>query len=61
MVVTGADVAKHGKAFRAYGAVYPVVWAVSQLDRLIPWASGYMLIATAVRSPAERATAAAPP
>ena len=33
MVVTGADVKKHGKAFRAYSAVYPVVWAVSQLDR----------------------------
>jgi len=51
MVVTGADVAKHGKAFRAYSAVYPIVWSVSQLDRLIPWASGYMLIATGVRSP----------
>jgi ubiquinone/menaquinone biosynthesis C-methylase UbiE len=50
MVVTGADVAKHGKAFKAYGAIYPVVWTVSQLDRLIPWASGYMLIATAVRA-----------
>jgi ubiquinone/menaquinone biosynthesis C-methylase UbiE len=50
MVVTGADVARHGKAFRAFSAVYPIVWAVSQLDRLIPWASGYMLIATAERS-----------
>jgi SAM-dependent methyltransferase len=48
MVVTGADVAKHGKAFRAYRAIYPIVWAVSQLDRLVP-ASGYMLIATATR------------
>jgi SAM-dependent methyltransferase len=49
MVVTGADVAKHGKAFRAYSVVYPFVWAVSQLDRLVP-ASGYMLIATATRA-----------
>ena len=49
MVVTGADVEKHRKAFRAYCAVYPFVWAVSQLDGLVP-ASGYMLIATAVRS-----------
>ena len=48
MVVTGADVAKHGKAFRAYSAIYPFVWGVSQLDRLVP-ASGYMLIATATR------------
>lgn len=49
MVVTGADVAKHGRAFRAYGAIYPFVWAVSQLDRLVP-SSGYMLIATATRA-----------
>jgi hypothetical protein len=53
MVVTGADVAKHGKAFRAYSAIYPLVWAVSQLDRAIPFVSGYMLIATARRRPAE--------
>jgi SAM-dependent methyltransferase len=48
MVVTGADVAKHDKAFRLYGAIYPLVWTFSQLDRLVP-ASGYMLIATARR------------
>jgi SAM-dependent methyltransferase len=48
MVVTGADVAKHAKAFRLYSAIYPVVWTFSQLDRLVP-ASGYMLIATAHR------------
>ena len=48
MVVTGADVAKHDKAFRLYSAVYPLVWTFSQLDRLVP-ASGYMLIATARR------------
>jgi hypothetical protein len=28
MVVTGADVAKHDKAFRLYGAIYPFVWNV---------------------------------
>jgi SAM-dependent methyltransferase len=48
MVVTGGDLARHRKAFRAYGLVYPLVWAVSRLDRLVP-ASGYMLIATARR------------
>ena len=36
MVVTGADVAKHDKAFRLYGAIYPLVWTFSQLDRLVP-------------------------
>jgi ubiquinone/menaquinone biosynthesis C-methylase UbiE len=51
MVVTGADVAKHGTAFRAYSAIYPLVWAMSQLDRAIPFVSGYMLIATARRRP----------
>ncbi len=45
MVVTGADVARYGKTFRAYSAIYPVVWAVSRLDALVP-ASGYMLIAS---------------
>jgi ubiquinone/menaquinone biosynthesis C-methylase UbiE len=48
MVVTGGDVARHGKAFAAFSAVYPVVWAVSRLDAIVP-ASGYMLIASARR------------
>ena len=48
MVVTGGDLARHRKAFRMYGLVYPFVWAVSWLDALVP-ASGYMLIATARR------------
>jgi 2-polyprenyl-3-methyl-5-hydroxy-6-metoxy-1,4-benzoquinol methylase len=45
MVVTGADVARHEKTFRAYSAVYPLLWAVSRLDALVP-ASGYMLVAS---------------
>jgi len=49
MVVTGGDVAKHRKLFLAYSAIYPFVWLVSRLDALIPWASGYMLIASATR------------
>jgi SAM-dependent methyltransferase len=44
MVVTGSDVAKHRKLFRAYSALYPLVWGVTRLDALVP-ASGYMLIA----------------
>lgn len=48
MVVTGSDLARHRRAFRAYGLVYPVVRAVSLLDALVP-ASGYMLIASARR------------
>ncbi len=45
MVVTGDDLARHLKAFRSYSLIYPLVWAVSRLDALVP-ASGYMLIAT---------------
>ena len=48
MVVTGADVAKNRKLFRLYSLVYPVVWAITRLDALVP-ASGYMLIASARR------------
>jgi SAM-dependent methyltransferase len=48
MVVTGEDVGRHRKLFRAYGAIYPAVWTLSRLDALVP-ASGYMLIATARR------------
>ena len=48
MVVTGDDVGRHRKLFRAYGAIYPGVWLVSRLDALVP-ASGYMLVATARR------------
>ena len=46
MVVTGADVKKHRKLFLAYSLIYPLVWVISRLDSLIPWASGYMLIAS---------------
>jgi ubiquinone/menaquinone biosynthesis C-methylase UbiE len=55
MVVTGADVQKHGKLFLAYSAIYPFVWIFSCLDRLIPWTSGYMLIARATRTDAPAA------
>jgi len=48
MVVTGDDVGRHRKLFRAYGAVYPAVWLLTRLDLLVP-ASGYMLLASARR------------
>jgi SAM-dependent methyltransferase len=50
VVVTRGDLARHARLFRAYSVVYPLVWAFSRLDALIPWASGYMLIARARRS-----------
>ncbi len=49
MVVTGEDVSRHRKLFRAYGAADPLVWALTRLDALVP-ASGYMLVASATRN-----------
>jgi SAM-dependent methyltransferase len=49
MVVTAGDVSKHKKMFRAYAAIYPLVWVISRLDALVP-ASGYMLVASARRT-----------
>jgi 2-polyprenyl-3-methyl-5-hydroxy-6-metoxy-1,4-benzoquinol methylase len=49
MVVTGDDLARSRRLFRAYSLVYPLVWAVTRLDALVP-ASGYMLIAAARRA-----------
>ena len=48
MVVTGADLSRHRRTFRLWGLVYPLVWAVTRLDALVP-ASGYMLVASAER------------
>jgi 2-polyprenyl-3-methyl-5-hydroxy-6-metoxy-1,4-benzoquinol methylase len=59
MVVTGGDIARHRKTFRAYAAVYPVVWALTRLDAIVP-ASGYMLIAALRRRGANAATEAPP-
>jgi SAM-dependent methyltransferase len=50
LVVTGNDVRKHQRLFKAYSAIYPVVFGVSRLDSLIPWTSGYMLIGAFRRS-----------
>jgi SAM-dependent methyltransferase len=44
MVVTGGDLARHRRTFRAYVAVYPAVRLLTALDAVVP-ASGYMLIA----------------
>ena len=48
MVVTASDLSRHRRMFRAFGAVYPLVWALTRLDALVP-TSGYMLIASARR------------
>jgi SAM-dependent methyltransferase len=50
LVVTGQDVRRHARIFRAYSALYPFVWTFSRMDALMPWSSGYMLIARATRT-----------
>jgi len=49
LVVTAADLSRHRRAFRAYSLVYPVVRGISRLDALVPWTSGYMLVASLTR------------
>lgn len=53
-VVTGADLQRRQKEFRLLSAIYPVLWAVSRLDRLLPQ-SGYKLIVRARLRPAAAA------
>jgi SAM-dependent methyltransferase len=51
LVVTGDDVARHRKLFRAYSAIYPLVWLLCRLDALLP-AAGYMRVARLRRAQA---------
>lgn len=62
-VVTGADLGRHARLFRLYSLVYPLFWTAARLDRTLPFAGGYMLIAEARSTkpaPAARATRGAP-
>ena len=43
-VVTGADLQRRRKEFRLLSAIYPFLWAVSRLDRLLIGQAGYKLI-----------------
>lgn len=49
VIVTGDDLKANGSMFRLYSLMYPVVWAFSQLDALVP-TSGYMLIVKAKKA-----------
>lgn len=48
------------KSFRLYGLVYPAVWLVSQLDRLLFFMKGYSLMIWADKSAAGRAAPTRP-
>ena len=43
-VVTAADLRKRQKEFRLLSAIYPFLWGMSRLDRLLIGQSGYKLI-----------------
>jgi hypothetical protein len=47
LIVTGDDLGRYRKLFKAYSLLYPVVWSFVQLDKLLFWRSGYMLIVKA--------------
>ncbi len=49
MVITGGDLNRHARLFKAYSLVFPFVWAFSRLDRLVPWTEGYRLLVGARR------------
>jgi 2-polyprenyl-3-methyl-5-hydroxy-6-metoxy-1,4-benzoquinol methylase len=44
---SGDDVARHAKSLKLYSLIYPVVKAVSLLDKLIPFTQGYILMVAA--------------
>jgi SAM-dependent methyltransferase len=50
-VVTRGDLEKHRKEFVLLSALYPALWAMAKLDRLLPARAGYKLIIRARRSP----------
>jgi SAM-dependent methyltransferase len=47
LLVTGQDLKQHQRLFRFYSLIYPVVFLFTQLDTLLFWCSGYILIAKA--------------
>ncbi len=48
MLVTPRDLERQARKFLLYSLLYPIVWALSRLDALVP-APGYMLIARLCR------------
>ena len=45
--VTSTDLVRHRNLFLAYSVLYPFIWCIAQLDRLLWFRSGYMLLAKA--------------
>ena len=49
VVVTGGDLNRHAKMFKAYSLMFPFVWGFSRLDALLPRNDGYRLLMVATR------------
>jgi SAM-dependent methyltransferase len=49
-VVTRSDMGRLRKQFFVLSALYPLLWTIAQLDRLLPFQSGYKLIVRARRT-----------
>lgn len=49
VVLTGEDLARHGRKLRLFGWIYPLAWLWSRLDALVPFTQGYMLALRAER------------
>jgi SAM-dependent methyltransferase len=48
-VITQSDLRKHRKEFLLLSALYPLLWSIAKLDRLLWFQSGYKLIVQASR------------
>jgi SAM-dependent methyltransferase len=51
--VSSGELKTHGLVYRLYGVVYPVFWALSQLDRLLTHKTNNAVIVTAVKQERE--------
>ncbi len=51
VVVTADDMKTHEKKFKVFSIIYPFVWCLAQLDRLLFFTSGYSLIVAATHNP----------
>lgn len=49
VVVRADDLKRHEKKFKMFSIVYPLVWCLAQIDRLLFFTSGYSLIVKAKR------------
>ncbi len=54
VVVRANDLKKHQKKFQVFSIIYPFVWCLAQIDRLLFFTSGYSLIVKSQRTQSTR-------